>query len=101
MLTSALQDCDSQNLREFLLLTIKQVKALHATLCAVMTDVAAMRRTLLETPEDVVDYKSNLVSAVETAKPLVDTAMQAYDSMIEQLEIGAEWPSNAAERRVS
>jgi hypothetical protein len=101
MLTPAMQDYDSQNLRDCLLLTVKQVKALHATLTAVMTDVAAMRRTLLEAPDDMVDYKSHLLTAIQTARPLVDTAMQAYDDLIEQLEVNEEWPNNTVEKRVS
>ena len=101
MLTPALQDDDSQNLREFLALTVKQVKALHATLSAVMTDVAAMRRTLLEAPEHLAGYNRNLLVAIETAKPLVDTAMQSYDDMIRQLEVHEEWPGATLEKRVS
>ena len=87
MFTPAFQHDDSQNLRDFLVLTVKQVKALHATLTALMTDVAAIRRTLLDAPDDMVEYNSNLLSAIQAAKPLVDTAMQSYNDLIAQLEI--------------
>jgi len=91
MADASLEVPDVPNLQDFLLSTIRHVKTLHATLSAVMTDVAAIRRTLLEEIDDVGDYKSNLLSAIETAKPLVDEAMQSYDDMIRQLEYFEEW----------
>ena len=91
MLNTALQSQDVQNWQNFLLSTVRHVKSLHATLTAVMTDVAALRRTLLDEPGNVVDYKNNLRTAIETARPLVDEAMQSYDEMIRQLESLEEW----------
>jgi len=91
MADASLEVPDVPNLQDFLLSTIRHVKTLHAILSAVMTDVAAIRRTLLEEIDDVGDYKSNLLSAIETAKPLVDEAMQSYDDMIRQLEYFEEW----------
>ncbi len=91
MLDSALQVQDVQNLQDFLLFTVRHVKTLHATLSALMTDVAAIRRTLLEEPEDMDQYKSNLLSAIETARPLVDEAMHSYDQMIRQIRDLEEW----------
>jgi hypothetical protein len=91
MLNTALQTKDVQSLQNFLLSTVRHVKSLHATLTAVMTDVAALRRTLLEEPGNVVDYKDNLRAAIETAKPLVDEAMQSYDEMIRQIQRLEEW----------
>ncbi len=91
MLSSALQVRDVQNVQELLLSTVKQVRALHATLSALMADVAALRRTLLRDPGDLAHYKSNLRSAIETAKPIVDEAMQCYDDMIQQIEESEAW----------
>ncbi len=91
MLDSALQVQDVQNLQDFLLFTVRHVKTLHATLSALMTDVAAIRRTLLEEPEDIDQYKSNLLSAIETARPLVNEAMHSYDQMIRQIRDLEEW----------
>lgn len=91
MLNAPLQTEDVQNLQNFLLSTVRHVKSLYATLTAVMTDVAAIRRTLLEEPGNIVDYKSNLRAAIETARPLVDEAMQSYDEMIRQIQSLEEW----------
>jgi broad specificity phosphatase PhoE len=91
MLDSALRAQEIPNLQEFLISTVRHVRTLHATLSAVMTDVAAIRRTLLEQPEDVLQYKSNLLAAIETAKPLVDEALESYDEMIRQIQRLKEW----------
>jgi broad specificity phosphatase PhoE len=91
MLNAALRAQEIPNLQEFLICTLQHVRTLHATLSAVMTDVAAIRRTLLEEPEDVLHYKSNLLAAIKTAKPLVDEALQSYDEMIRQIQDLKEW----------
>ncbi len=91
MLDSALRAQEIPDLQEFLISTLKHVRTLHATLSAVMTDVAAIRRTLLEEPKDVLQYKSNLLAAIETAKPLVNEALQSYDEMIRQIQGFKEW----------
>jgi hypothetical protein len=91
MLNTALQTQDVQHLQNLLLSTVRHVKSLHATLTAVMTDVAALRRTLLDECGNVVDYRNNLRIAIETARPLVDEAMQSYDEMIRQIEGLEEW----------
>ena len=36
-------------------------------------------------------YKDNLRSAIETAKPIVDEAMQSYDEMIQQIQESQGW----------
>jgi len=51
-----------------------------------MTDVAAIRRTWLHGRADMVRYKDNLQAAIETAKSLVDEAMQFYDETIRQIQ---------------
>ncbi len=91
MLDPAHEVEDSQNVHELLLSTVKQVRALYATLSALMTDVAAIRRTLLHGPGDLVHYQENLRSAIETAKPIVDEAMQSYDEMIRQIQEPEGW----------
>ena len=91
MLNAALRTQEISNLQEFLICILQHVRTLHATLSAVMTDVAAIRRTLLEEPEDLLQYKSNLLAAIETAKPLVDEALQSYDEMIRKIQGLKEW----------
>lgn len=85
MLNPELQVDDMQNLQDFLLFTVKQVKSMHAVLSALMADVAAVRRTVLQDSEEIADYKNNLRSAIKTAKPLIDEAMRSYDDVIRQI----------------
>lgn len=86
MLNPAVEVPAVQDLHRLLLLTVKQVRALHATVSALMADVAALRRTVLQDEEDILDYKNNLLTTLETARPLVDEAMEFYDKMIQQIE---------------
>ena len=60
MLDPALEIQASRNVHELLLSTVKQVRALHATLSALMTDVTPIRRTLLHGPADLVHYAGQL-----------------------------------------
>lgn len=85
MLDPAFEIRDVQTLHQLLVTTVQQVKTLHATVGAVMADVAALRRTVLQNPDEILDYKNNLLSTIETARPLVDEAMQSYDEMIRQI----------------
>jgi uncharacterized protein involved in exopolysaccharide biosynthesis len=82
---------DNQSLQATLAVTLGHIKSLHATLTALMTEVAAVRRTVLEAPEAMAEYRKNLQSALETAKPLVDEAMSCYDDMIDQVAGYSEW----------
>jgi hypothetical protein len=68
-----------------LVTAVQQVKTLHATVGAMMADVAALRRTVLQDPKEMLDYRNNLLTTIETARPLVDEAMQSYDEMIRQI----------------
>lgn len=61
------------------------VKSLHASVGAVMADVAAMRSTLLEDPDEIALYRTNLKMAVATAKPMVEEAMRSYDDLMEEI----------------
>jgi len=90
MLDSAFEVREVQSFHQILLLTVQQMKTLHATLGALMADVAAIRRTLLHDAENVARYRENLISTMETAKPLVDEAMQSYEETIRQIEESEE-----------
>lgn len=61
------------------------VKSLHASVGAVMADVAAIRNTVFEDPEEISQYRTNLRVAVATAKPMVDEAMRSYDDLIQEI----------------
>jgi hypothetical protein len=82
---------NDEHLQEFIALTLGHVKSLHAALTGLMTDVAALRRTMLSEPEDKAQYQENLRVALETARPLVEEAMQSYDDMIQSVSDGKTW----------
>ena len=82
MLNPALEVREAQTLHELLVMALQQVKTLHATVGALMADVAAIRRTVLQESGEMLQYQDHLRSTLETARPLVDEAMQSYDEMI-------------------
>jgi hypothetical protein len=82
LITPALAQ-DNDYLQATLAVAIGQMKGLHAMITALMAEVAALRKTVAEKPENADQYQSNLKTAMETAKPFVDDAMQTYDEMIE------------------
>jgi len=61
------------------------VKSLHASVGAVMADVAAIRTTMLDDPEEIALYRTNLKLAVATAKPMVEEAMRSYDDLMDEI----------------
>jgi hypothetical protein len=61
------------------------MKSLHATVGAVMADVAAIRNTVFEDPEDLAVYRANLRMAAVTAKPMVDEALNSYDDLLQEI----------------
>jgi hypothetical protein len=61
------------------------VKSLHATVGAVMADVAAIRNTVFEDPDDVAVYRANLRMAMASAKPMVDEALNCYDELLQEI----------------
>ena len=61
------------------------VKSLHASVGAVMADVAAIRNTVFEDPDEIALYRNNLRLAVATAKPMVEEAMRSYDDLMVEI----------------
>jgi len=61
------------------------LKSVHATVGAVMADVAAIRNTVFDDPEDMAVYRANLRMAMATAKPLVDEALNSYDDLLQEI----------------
>ena len=62
---------------------IGQMKKLRAMISALMAEVAALRKTVAQKPENADLQQSNLKAAMETTKPFVDDAMPTYDETIE------------------
>ena len=67
------------------------VKSLHAGLGAVMADVAAIRTTVFDEPEELANYRAKLKLAVTTAKPMVDEALRSYDDLLEEITNSHGW----------
>jgi hypothetical protein len=67
------------------------VKSLHVTLSAVMTDLAAIRKTVFDNPDNIETYRNHLKQAIATAKPLVDEAMLSYDFLINEISDSQLW----------
>jgi len=80
---------DTVELEETLAMTIGHLKCLHSTLSILMLEVAAIRRTVLEGPEEIALYRDNLKSAQEIARPIIDEAMESFDEMIRKM--GGGW----------
>ncbi|HTZ32077.1 MAG TPA: hypothetical protein VMH31_06450 [Methylomirabilota bacterium] len=67
------------------------VKSLHAGLGAVMADVAAIRATVFDDPEELEAYRANLKLAVNTARPMVDEALRSYDDLLDEITSSHRW----------
>ena len=65
---------------------VENLKAVHSTLSAVMSDLAALRATILQSPQMIVAYEENLKAEVAKVTPLIEGAMLGYDAIIQQLK---------------
>ena len=61
------------------------VKSLHVTLSAVMADVAALRETIFQNPENIDIYSNHLRQTIAATKPLVDQAILYYDLQMREI----------------
>lgn len=91
MSTASLEVQHLSDLRDQLEAILSCVKSLHATLSAVMADVAAIRKTMFEDPDNIDIYKSHLKQAIETARPLVEQAMLYYDLQMQEIVGSQQW----------
>ena len=73
------------NLRSHLETILGCVKSLHCTLSALMADVAAIRRTVLDDPTNIDIYRVHLRQTMATTKPLVEEAMVSSDCFFHKL----------------
>jgi hypothetical protein len=76
---------ERMELLEYLEALLGCVKSLHASVGAIMADVAAIRNTVFEDPEEIATYTTNLRLAMATAKPAVDEAMHSYDELLQEI----------------
>ena len=73
------------DLRHQLEAILNCVKLQHATLSAVMADVAAIRRTIFEDQDNIDIYNDHLKQTIEATKPLLDQAMRDYDLQLREI----------------
>ena len=91
MPNSRLEVQHRSDLRPHLEEILSCVKSLHVTLCAVMADIAATRKTIFDNSDNIEIYRTHLKQAIETANPLVDQAMLSYDSLMQEISDSQEW----------
>ena len=91
MPNSRLEVQHRSDLRPHLEEILSCVKSLHITLCAVMADIAATRKTMFDNSDNIEIYRTHLKQAIESAKPLVDEAMLSYDSLMQEISDSHEW----------
>lgn len=82
---------DQVKLTESLGLAFEHIRALHVTIAAVMTDVAALRRVVTKSSKASGRYRRELAIAMATAKPLVATALRVYEEEIVRIECDDFW----------
>jgi hypothetical protein len=76
---------------KYLCSAFEYLRALHGTLEALMVDVAALRQVVLKEDKAARHYRKVLAEAVKEARPLVATAMQAYDTEIARIKTAGTW----------
>ena len=91
MPNSRLEVQHRSDLRPHLEEILSCVKSLHVTLCAVMADIAATRKTIFEDPEKIDTYRNHLKQTIATTKPLVHEAMLSYDSLMQAISHSQQW----------
>ncbi|HXM97477.1 MAG TPA: hypothetical protein VN982_03285 [Candidatus Dormibacteraeota bacterium] len=79
------------DLRRHLEAILSCVKSLHVTLTAVMVEVAAIRKTISEDPDNIDIYNNHLSQTIAAAKPLVDQAMLYYDLQMQEIVDSQQW----------
>ena len=91
MPNSRLEVQHRSNLRPHLEEILSCVKSLHVTLCAVMADIAATRKTMFDNSDNIEIYRTHLKQSIENAKSLVDEAMLSYDSLMQAISNSQQW----------
>jgi hypothetical protein len=82
---------DEKELAEALVRVFKHVRAIHAILAGLMIDVAAVRKVVLKGPKPLRRYGQALATEADKVKPLIDTAMRAYEEELLQISNTSLW----------
>ena len=70
---------NQEDFPETLAIAYEYIRALHATHSAVMVDIADLRHVVLKSTKTSRQYRQMLAREVSKVKPLVATAMRAYE----------------------
>jgi hypothetical protein len=82
---------NQEDFSETVTVLFEHIRALHATLSAVMIDIAVLRHIVLKSPKTSRQYRRTLAHEVAKVKPLVATAMQAYEEEIMRIKSNCHW----------
>jgi hypothetical protein len=83
---------DEKNFKQSLISAFEQLKSQHATMTALVCDVAALRTALLENaPVTLVRYEQLLAEEITNATPTMASAAQVYDDLILALKGDVRW----------
>ena len=82
---------DQKVLSEALALALRHIQALHGTLAASLLDLDALRQVVLNSPKKSRRYRQVIASQAKKVRPLVTTAMQAYDEEILRIKTINPW----------
>jgi len=81
----------AEDLPETLALAFEHIRALHAILAALMIDSAALRRVVVTDSRTSRRYRQILAAEAEKTKPLLATALQAYEDEIRRIRRNIRW----------
>jgi hypothetical protein len=88
-----LEPQEKMDLLAYLDALLGRVNSLHASVGAVKADLAALRNTVFDDPEEIARYRANLRSAVSTARPIVDDATRLYDDLLQEIADSQQFPN--------
>ena len=84
---------DKMDLLAYLDALLGYVKSFHANVGAVMADLAAIRNTVFDDPEEIAQNRENLKMALASAGPMVDDAMRSYDDLLGEIVESQRFPN--------
>jgi hypothetical protein len=69
----------------------EHIRALHATLAAVMLDISALRHIVLRSPKLSSRYHHALASESVKTRAMIEDALRSYDEEIARLKCRGPW----------
>jgi hypothetical protein len=82
---------NQKEISEDIALAFEHIRATHATLSAVMVEVAVLRQFILKSPKMLRQYRRALAVEIAKVRSLAVTAMRAYEKEILRIKSGGEW----------